>query len=124
MSDEVDLRLKIGADPDTRIFRFQCGRFQLKDDRYITVGVPGMPDFLGWHSVVITPEWIGRRVAVFAAIETKKVNSRTTRKRLLSQGGFLTTVRQFGGYAGFAYSVAQAREILNRPPGMIELEDE
>jgi hypothetical protein len=115
----ANIRLDIGADPDVRLFRFQVGRFQLIDLRWITVGVPGMSDTLGWKTITITPEMVGRRVPVFVAIEVKKKGARTGKKRLELQTSFHAQVRRHGGLAGFATSPAEARQILNQPPGAV-----
>jgi len=115
------IRLDLGGRPDTRLFRMQVGEFQLIDGRWISVGVPGMSDTQGWHAVRITPAMIGRYVPVYTAIEVKRVGGRTDKKRLALQMSFIATVRAYGGLAGFAVSVAQAREILNQPVGVLEL---
>jgi hypothetical protein len=122
MSGEIDLRPLLAGERDTRLFRFQCGEYKLADNRgYIHVGVPGMSDFLGWHTVRITPEMVGRFVPVFTAIETKRLGGHTAKQRLEKQISFIATVRSHGGFAGFAFSAEQAREILNQTPGVIEL---
>jgi hypothetical protein len=115
------IRLDLGSRQDTRLFRFQCGTFRLIDERYITVGVPGMSDTQGWHAVRITPEMVGRYVPIYTAIEVKALGGRTDKKRLALQTSFIATVRAYGGLAGFAFSVEQAREILNQAVGVLEL---
>jgi hypothetical protein len=88
--------------------------------RYITIRQPrplraglvtGGADTMGWRSVVITPDMVGRRVAVFTAIEVKD-NGRLT----ADQRTFLTNVHQAGGIAGVARSADQAIALLDSWP--------
>lgn len=103
----------------TRLFKFQCGQFRLDDGRYITVGVPGMSDLLGWHTIQITLDMVGSWLPVYCAIEVKKKGARTERKRLEAQKSFVAEVKRHGGLAGFATSAEEARTILNQQPGVI-----
>lgn len=96
--------------PDIRLFRMQCGRFQLIDGRFINVGVPGMSDLIGCSSVIVTPSMIGQRVAVFTAIEIKSLTGKPTADQLR----FIETVKELGGNAGLAHSVEEARDIISR----------
>lgn len=69
----------------------------------------GSGDIIGWKSVTITPEMVGRRVAVFVSIEVK---TETGRMRA-NQERWLAMVRKDGGIAGVARSVEEAWEIVN-----------
>lgn len=69
---------------------------------------PGSSDLIGLRSVVVTPEMLGQRVALFTAIEVKGPTG-TFRD---GQEEFLDLVRAFGGLAGVARSVEDARQIL------------
>ena len=57
------------------LFRNNCGTALAPDGsgRRIKYGVanPGGADLIGWESIEITPEMVGSKVAVFAAIECK-----------------------------------------------------
>lgn len=118
MSSEADLQQKIRllSRGPVRLFRFQCGHFELADGRHITVGVPGMSDLQGWKSVLVTPELaqhlVGRRVAIYCALEIKAPGHRTKKDRLEKQLAFIETVKQHGGIAGMCESVEQAQELL------------
>lgn len=103
-----EIQTKVGG-PDIRLFRFQCGRFQLIDGRWINVGVPGMSDLIGLRSITITPEMVGRTLAVFAAVEVKSATGRATEEQKL----FIEMVSSLGGFAGVARSVQEATELLN-----------
>lgn len=103
----------------SRLFKFQCGTFELADGRFLTVGVPGMSDLLGWKTIEITPDMVGRFIPVYCAIEVKKLGGRTEKKRLAAQKSFVSEVKRHGGIAGFATSVEEARTILNQAPGVV-----
>lgn len=70
--------------------------------------VPGASDLVGWHSVTITPQMVGQRVAIFAAVETKAPRGH----KRAAQRQFIDAVLQAGGRAGFARSVDEAVKII------------
>ena len=92
------LRNNVGALPDPRTGRLVS----------FGVGGPGGSDLIGWRSLVITPDMVGQRVAVFAAVEVKS----TTGRLKPAQAQWLATVQRAGGLAGMARSVEDARGIL------------
>jgi hypothetical protein len=96
---QIQLALSNG---DTRLWRFPVGNFELIDGRWLTVGSAGMSDLLGFTAN-------GR----FIAIEVKKPKARTATDLLRAQQAFVDMVRRLGGLAGFAYSIEDARRILN-----------
>lgn len=73
--------------------------------------VAGPSDAIGLHSITITPDMVGRQVAVFTAIEAKDRASLTPQQRR-----FLLMVHSLGGIAGCARSVDDARRILDQGP--------
>jgi hypothetical protein len=94
---------------DTRLIRQHVGTYRaLHSNEVIHIGTPGMSDLIGCHSLVVRPEMVGQRVAVFAAIEVKGPKGRTRANQL----DFIHVVNQLGGYAGVARSVDEARAIL------------
>lgn len=106
--------------------RLKDGSVVIQAARPVAIGF-GMPngkplegtsDLIGWTTVDITPEMVGRRVAIFTAIETKE--SGGGRKRD-GQVNFVEQVRKAGGIAGFAHSPAVAQSIirgwLQKPSG-------
>lgn len=104
------IRLALGTRSDLRLFRNQVG--QLPDPRTgrpVQFGLArGSADLIGWRSVVITPEMVGQRVAVFTSLEVKTPTGRLTP----AQQAWLGTVHNAGGIAGVARSVRDANEIL------------
>jgi hypothetical protein len=94
----------------TRLLRNNCGQCQTKDGRIIRYGVgnPGGSDLIGFHTITITPEMVGRRVAVFTALEVKTATGRATEQ----QQRFLAMVKAHGGISGITRSVGDAGALL------------
>ena len=94
---------------DVRLFRNQVGCAQ-SDGRWIRYGLtPGSADLIGWQSVTVTPEMIGRKLAVFTSIEVK---AHATGRLTPQQDNWRRVVSSAGGAAGVARSVAEAAAIL------------
>lgn len=69
----------------------------------------GSGDIIGWKSVTVTPEMVGKKIAVFLSIEVKTEEGAMEPK----QKKWLETVLGSGGIAGVARSVEEAWEIVN-----------
>lgn len=69
----------------------------------------GSSDLIGWRTVEITPEMVGQRIAVFAAIEVK------TKRGTVDddQQNFVDTVTRAGGIAAVARSADEAAAALH-----------
>lgn len=121
---EIDLQRTIQLElssADIRLFRnnvgeaWQGGNFTIRDGRLVSgharrvaYGLAvGSSDLIGPRSVIITPQMVGRRVALFGAIETKAKRGLTPEQR-----NFIDMVNSLGGCAGFARSIEDARLIL------------
>lgn len=76
----------------------------------------GTHDLIGWTSVVVTPEMVGRKVAVFTALEGKK-NDRD--KMTDEQLDFLRAVMIAGGISFEFRSADQAETRLKQEVFMI-----
>lgn len=72
------------------------------------VGNPGGSDLIGYRRVTVTPEMVGKHVAVFAAVEVKTARGRVKAE----QQRFVDHIRSAGGIAGIARSVDEAQNIL------------
>lgn len=70
--------------------------------------IVGACDLPGWTSVVITPEMVGRTVAVFTSIEAKSSTGRATPE----QRNWMEQVVRAGGIAGIARSGDEALGIV------------
>ncbi|ATI15717.1 hypothetical protein [Bordetella phage vB_BbrM_PHB04] len=97
--------------------RNKDGSVTLAAARPITLGfgmvngkpVVGASDLCGMTSIIVTPEMVGRPVAVFTAIETKESGGGRTSD---DQRHFIDFVREAGGIAGVAHTPAVAQSIV------------
>ena len=100
------VRIRIAlSEMGVRLFRNQAGRYLLSDGRYLQSGlVKGASDLIGWTSIRITPQMVGRKVAVFTSVEVKGPKGKVT----ADQHVFLQNVRDAGGIAVVARSEEEA----------------
>ena len=78
-----------------RLFRNNVGTALTLDGRYIKFGLcEGSSDLIGFESITITKEMVGKKIARFCAFEIKHGTKATS-----IQNRFLTTVREMGGDA-------------------------
>lgn len=93
------------------------GAVLIKSARSIAIGfaapsgdpVEGASDLNGWTTVEVTPEMVGKRVAIYTAIETKATKGGKKRE---GQINFCDQVNAAGGIAGFANSDEAAHGIV------------
>ena len=119
---QLDIYSRLGSRPDVRLFRNNVGQgyvgrvdydhhgvITLINARRIRFGLhPGSGDLIGWRSITITPEMVGRRVAVFVSIETKSSTGRPTGE----QTNWRDQIISAGGTAGIVRSAAEAEALL------------
>lgn len=72
----------------------------------------GSSDLIGWTTLEITPDMVGRKVAVFTAVEVKNGSDRPTKV----QRAFIAAVKAQGGLAGIARNVNDAVAIVKSFP--------
>ncbi len=84
--------------------------------RPVKIGLgPGSGDFIGWTPVTITPDMVGKTLAVFSSVEVKPEDwSPTPKWKAGEQARWAEVVRECGGIAGVAQSQRQAGAILKR----------
>ena len=115
---EIDLqqriRLALGLRPELRLYRNNCGSLpDPKTGRPVQFGLArGSADLIGWRTVVVTPDMVGQRLAVFTSIEVKTPRGRLTPE----QHNWLLAVQTAGGIAGVARSVADALGLVEGTP--------
>lgn len=108
------IMLAVGAFKNVRIFRNNTGtgwvgervaQYKEKGEAYLVLKNPrplktglclGSSDLIGFVTVTISPEMIGRKVAIFTALEVKTKTGRATTE----QRDFISMVQAFGGLAG------------------------
>lgn len=131
----VQRTIQLGLGMLSRIFRFNSGKAWLsnlgpagvltladgskliKAPRSIALGmalsngdpVLGQSDLGGWTKITITPEMVGKDVAVVTFIETKRTKGG---KASGDQNNFVAQVTAQGGIAGIANSLEAARKII------------
>lgn len=92
-----------------RLFRNNVGALWDSRGRLVTYGLcPGSSDLIGWRSIEITPAMVGRKVAVFVALEGKVPGKAATAE----QASFGAAVKKAGGIFGVFHSVGEADAIL------------
>lgn len=69
----------------------------------------GTSDLIGFKKIKITPEMVGKDIAIFVGIEVKTNTGRTSK----SQDNFLKLIEQSGGICGVARTTEEASNILN-----------
>ena len=107
IQSEIQLAACAGGGP-ARLWRNNVGALKDQAGQLVRYGLcPGSSDLIGYRTVVITPEMVGQRVAIFAAVEVKDRARPTTQ-----QTAFINLVQQAGGLAGIARSVPDALSIL------------
>lgn len=79
-----------------QVYTAQGGERVITQPRPVEFGlVKGSGDGIGWHSLEITPDMVGKRVAIFLSIETKAINGRVREEQL----NWLRAVNDAGGIA-------------------------
>ena len=111
-----------------RVFRNNSGTAYDQNNRPVFFGLGNegkkdkdsirTPDHVGWHEVVVTPEMVGHKLAVFVGIDAKRLGF--VRKviypvgtREYGQQKFFNMVSEAGGIAGFASCPEEVNEIIN-----------
>jgi len=94
---QTQLLNRLGSQQHIRLFRNSVGVASIGNPpRKLRFGLhPGSSDLIGWKSLIITPDMVGRRIAVFLSIEVK----RPGQKPKPHQKAWLDAVNHHGGIA-------------------------
>ena len=96
-----------------RLWRNQVGSYRLADGRRISSGLcVGSSDLIGYRMIIVTPEMVGRKLAVFCAIEAKSAAGRATDQ----QHEFIRQVNFDGGIAQIVRSERELELTLKGQP--------
>lgn len=97
--------MEISKDKNKKIFRNSVGRgvaYDFKNDkmiypkRVLVFGLcVGSSDLIGWDSVVVTQEMVGKKVAIFKAVEVKTLKGEERERQIM----FRNAVNEAGGIA-------------------------
>jgi len=92
------------APANVRLFQNDQGNVETVDGRRIKYGLlPGSGDLVGWCTLTVQPEMVGRQIAVFLSVEGKTPNDRVRPQ----QQNWLEIVRAQGGMAFVARSTEE-----------------
>lgn len=108
------IRLSLGQLPELRLWRNNSGKLpDPRTGRWVQFGVasPGGSDLIGYRTITITPDMVGRRIAVFTAIEVKTATGRATP----AQRNFIEHIRAAGGISAIVRAPAEALRIATEP---------
>jgi len=128
------IMLALGKIPGVRIFRnnvgtayagaavtfnqrgtvqVEHGDVLVKQARIFHAGLcKGSSDLIGFRSITVTPEMVGKTVAVFTGAEIKTKTGRVSPE----QAAFMNMVNQHGGIAFVARSEGEAVEFISARP--------
>ena len=126
-----NIRIAVGKERTATLFRANVGKawtgkkaiccgdmITLHEARPFSTGLPiGFPDLFGFRTLEITPEMVGKKLAVFAFIEVKTKQGRTSR----AQEKMHAFLRDAGALGGVARSTEEALHLLHpstEPPEM------
>lgn len=112
---QIQVRLAL-SQAGSVVFRNNVGAYKTLEGRWIRYGVcnPGGSDLIGWTSIEVTPDMIGKRVAVFTAAETKTSRGKTTG----AQQNFIDQIVKAGGIAGVCRSADDATALVRVSPSV------
>jgi hypothetical protein len=90
--------------------QLNAGDIVIQEPRPLDAGLfKGSSDLIGWKTITIEPEMVGKQIAVFSSIEVKKHNGKATKEQVL----WIQNIRNAGGIGGVARSEDDADLILN-----------
>lgn len=116
------LMLELSRNDATRLFRNNVGlgwvgraerckdgSVLIDNARPLHAGLcEGSSDLIGWHSLIVTPDMVGKRIAAFIALEAKTGSGRLSKEQL----AFIAAVNRAGGVAGEARTMEQVQQML------------
>ncbi len=95
---------------DITLHRNNVGAVEWRPGRWLRYGLGvGSSDFIGFKSVIVTPDMVGQRVAIFTALECKAPAGGVVS---LEQKSFLNAVKDAGGIAAVVRSAEDAEEAV------------
>lgn len=95
---------------ETRAWRNNIAKLKVRG-QWVGFGIPGKggSDLIGFHTMTIRPEHVGKKVAVFLAIECKSATGKPTP----DQVNFINFINAAGGIAGIARSAEEAASLIH-----------
>jgi hypothetical protein len=112
-------RNNVGEAWQGQLIQDKSDTIKLKNPRRIAFGLGvGSSDLIGWKTIKVTPDMLGKEIAVFWAVEEKSPGDKITQDQI----NFLATVESMGGKSSIAksssknikiYSLNEMEEIIN-----------
>ncbi len=92
------------------VTRIDARRILISNPRPLHAGLcVGSSDLIGWKTVEITPDMVGRKVAIFTGLEVKAPKGRASSEQL----NFVARVCQAGGIAGVVRNIEDVKKLLS-----------
>ena len=109
---EIQNRIMIAlSTKNSRVFRNNVGSAITVDGRYITFGLAkGSADLIGWRTIEITPDMVGKKIAQFLSVEVKNKTGKLTKL----QQNWHDAVNSQGGLAIISKSESEALDAIKR----------
>jgi hypothetical protein len=108
-----EIQLALGSRPDIRVFRNSVGVATTRDGSVIRFGLaPGSSDLIGWRTITVTPDMVGKRIAVFTGVEVKTPTGAIRKNQLLWQ----SALRSHGGISEILRSPSEINRVINWTP--------
>lgn len=109
---EQEIRISLSKN-GTINFKNDVGMAKTKEGAWIRYGLEvGTSDIIGLTPIKITQDMVGQTVAVFTAVEVK--TPATIKKTSAQQKSFIKMVLSKGGFAGVAYDIKSALDIIGK----------
>ena len=107
---QQNIRLALGQHSDLRLFRNETGKLpDPRTGKWVRFGLAkGSSDLIGFKTIKVTPEMIGKDLAVFCSVEVKTNTGQLSE----NQHNWLQAVKKAGGITGVARNVGDALKIL------------
>lgn len=111
------IMLSVSTLPGIRIFRNNVGVARYgeycKKCKFATQWVKyglfeGSSDLIGWKTIQVTPDMVGKNIAVFTAIEIKTKSGSPTKEQI----NFIEVVKKSGGISGIVRDEKEALLLL------------
>ena len=107
---QQNIRLALGQHSKLRLFRNDTGKLpDPRTGRWVQFGLAKCSsDLIGFKTIKVTPEMIGKDLAVFCSVEVKTNTGQLSK----NQHNWLQAVKKAGGITGVARNVGDALKIL------------
>ena len=103
-------RNNVGIGWTGNVFNTSKGDKLIKNARPLRAGLcTGSSDLIGWTEKIITPDMVGKNIAIFTAIEVKTDKGRASKDQL----NFIEQVNKSGGIAGVCRSENDVINLIN-----------